>query len=118
MIFDQDIAKKTEELAMQHDYEMEPKLEQVPFINGKDWNDSVNKSLINQPQFGNIAVNVNSSAVHLPLQVYEGCKSYFTHQIPFFRFKLVYYFAGMWHKFKPVWWDGTMILQLVLLLIS
>jgi len=82
----EDIAKKTEELAMQHDYEMEPKLEQVPFINGKDWNDSVNKSLINQPQFGNIAVNVNSSAVHLPLQVYEG---------------------WMWHKFKPVWWDDS-----------
>lgn len=63
---------------MQHDYEMEPKLEQVSFVNGKDWNDDVNESLINQPQFGNIAVNVNSSAVHLPLQVYEGCKLSFT----------------------------------------
>jgi len=68
---------------MEHDYEMEPKLEQVSFINGKDWNENGSLSLINQPQFGSIGVNINSSAVHLPLQVYEGCKLFFSYQILF-----------------------------------
>jgi len=82
----QDIAKNAEELAMRHDYEIESKLEELSFINGKDWSDDVNEPLINQPQFGNVGVNTSSSAIHLPLQVYEG---------------------WMWHKFKPIWWEDS-----------
>ena len=63
---------------MRHDYEIESKLEELSFINGKDWSDDVNEPLINQPQFGNVGVNTSSSAIHLPLQVYEGCKTTIT----------------------------------------
>ena len=61
----------------QHDEEHPPQLSQMSFVNAKDWDDpAFNESLlVNRPQFGqSISVNLNSSAVHMPLQVYEGCE--------------------------------------------
>lgn len=74
----QEIAKKAEELAANHEYQEAPQSSQAHFINGKDWEDPgflVNNSFIlTQHESGHsLVVNVNSSAVHLPLQTYEGC---------------------------------------------
>lgn len=63
-----------------YDEEHPPQLSQLSFINAKEWgqpelNDSL---LVKRPQFGqSISVNLNSSAVHMPLQVYEGCKFFY-----------------------------------------
>jgi hypothetical protein len=63
---------------MAHEYEEQPQSNQVHFINGKDWDDpALNDSSVNSSssQFGqSFLVNTNSSAVHLPLHTYEGCK--------------------------------------------
>ncbi len=78
-VHSQEIAKKAEELAMAHEYDEQPQSNQVQFINGKEWDDPglmVNdSSMVNWPQFGeSFVVNMNSSAVQLPLHSYEGCE--------------------------------------------
>jgi hypothetical protein len=63
-------------LALAHEYEEQPQSNQVHFINGKEWDDpALNESTATSSQFGqSLFVNTNSSAVHLPLHTYEGCK--------------------------------------------
>lgn len=69
----QEIAKAAEELEGNHEKREHVTPNQVPFVNGRDWIEPANDVLSHQVQFGNLLVNINSSAVHVPSQVYEGC---------------------------------------------
>ena len=100
---------------MSHEYEEEPEMSRVTFVNGRDWDDAAlnvsTSSSTSSRQFGAQPVNLNTSAVHLPTQVYEGCES----SIKFVYRPLVIFIiiilccsfpTGMWHRFKPIWYEG------------
>ena len=64
---------------MDHEFDEQLESSQVQFVNGKEWDDPAlifnSSSMSSWPQFGqSFVVNTNSSAVHLPLHTYEGCK--------------------------------------------
>lgn len=69
---------------MAHDYVEEPEMSRVQFVNGRDWenpilmmadgNDSSSSSIVNRHFGRSMPVVLNTSAVHIPMQVYEGCK--------------------------------------------
>ena len=91
----QAIASRAQRLAAEHEHDADLTAEDVSFINGLDrrWDDAAgvdlgagNTTLVSPPHFpAGVRLDGRASAVRFPTGVFEG---------------------WMWHKFKPLWWQG------------